>query len=171
MNRQRLGTSNSLLLLQSRFDPNELSIILNGVTQELYAFTSNRSAEFVLRLLDKALPQRMPVAQDYPVPESSDHPTQIFKSDLEILCHLERHSEEPYGIYWNDASAGSRLQAMAFYTRDGGLIFGIAGNFPDPESSLKALGSLVGAKFMRFGWEQRPPDTASEFIAQCSGSR
>src|ERR1051326_5575062 len=117
------------------------------MTQELYALSANRSAAFVKQFLDKVVPSRERTCEEYPVPESSDQPKIVFRSDLELLGYLERHPNEPYGIYWNDATAGSSAQAMVFFTRDGMIIFGLADKFQDPERSLTALGREVGANY------------------------
>jgi hypothetical protein len=57
---------------------------------------------------------------------------------------------------------------MVFYTRDNHIIFGLAEDTPEPTGRLRELAGFVGATRSTLGSEQRPPDTADEFIALCS---
>ncbi|HTI72788.1 MAG TPA: hypothetical protein VMF06_22635 [Candidatus Limnocylindria bacterium] len=139
------------------------------MTQEFYALGNTRNVGEIRNFLDHFLPHREPTRVDYPVPENSDLPKYLFKTESEILNYLETHSGEPYGLYWNDAG-GSRAQAMLFYTTDGKVIFGLANDEPEPGKTLKELADFVGATYSMFGSEQRPPETTREFIAACSPS-
>lgn len=140
------------------------------MTQEFYALGIDRSARAVRSFLDHFLPERTPTCNDYPVPEFSDIPRSILKTESEILEHMERHASEPYGLYWNGVGASSN-QAMVFYTTDCQVIFGLAEAAPESAVRLKELADFVGAKYSMLGSEQRPPDTAVEFIALCSTGR
>jgi hypothetical protein len=137
------------------------------MTHEFYALGNNRSAKTVRGFLDHFLPEREPCCSDYPVLESSDAPLCVLRAESEILGYMERHPNEPYGLYWNDGQASS-TQAMVFYTRDGHVIFGLAEDTAEPTRRLRELADFVGAEYSALGSEQRPPDTASEFIALCS---
>ena len=136
-----------------------------GRTQELYALGNGRSVAAVRAFLDHFLPDRKPCCEDYPVPECSDSPKIVLSSESEILEYLENHQSEKYGLYWDDT--GSSSQAMVFYTSDGHVVFGLAEVVPVPAGRLAELARFVGARYAMFGWEQRPPDTAAEFIALC----
>lgn len=137
------------------------------MTQEFYALGNDRSANAVRGFLDHFLPERESCCSDYPVPESSDAPNCVLSAESEILGYMESHPKEPYGLYWNDARKSS-TQAMVFYTRDGHVIFGLAEDTVEPTRKLKELADFVGAEYSTLGSEQRPPGTASEFIARCS---
>lgn len=137
------------------------------MTQEFYALGNDRSAKTVRGFLDHFLPNREPCCSNYSVPESSDAPHCVLVAESEILGYMERHPDEPYGLYWNDPRSPS-AQAMVFYTRDGNVIFGLAEDAAEPANRLKELADFVGAEYATLGSEQRPPDTASEFIALCS---
>jgi hypothetical protein len=139
------------------------------MTQELYALGSGRSAELVKSFLARFLPDRQSALVEYPVPELSDTPVHIFETEDEILAYLERHADEPYGLYWNDASATSR-QAMVFYLRDGGAVFGLAEFSTSPNDRLRELASFVEASHWMLGSEERPPDTSAEFIRHCEAA-
>jgi len=135
--------------------------------QELYALGANRSATFNRAFLDRFLPDRKPCSQDYPVPEAAAEPEAILETESEILVYLESHPKEPYGLYWNDAAPSTYDQAMLFYTSDGMVIFGLACGEHSVEEKLKKLRECVGAKWAMKGWEQRPPETSTEFIKLC----
>lgn len=137
------------------------------MTQEFYALSNDRRASAVRRYLAQFLPNRISGYSEYPVPENSDAPQHLLRTESEILEYLERHPNEPYGLYWRDAGTSPTL-AMAFYTCDGHVIFGLAADTPQPTTTLKALADSVGARYSMLGWEQRPPETAREFIALCS---
>lgn len=138
------------------------------MTQELYALGIDRTAQTVSAFLNHFLPNRESGCENYPVPESSDSPSLILRTEAEILEYLEQHPAEPYGLYWNDAGHSS-AQAMAFYARDGKVIFGLAEDSASPAERLRELAEFVGAEYSILGSEQRPPDTAQEFIALCRG--
>jgi hypothetical protein len=137
------------------------------MTQELYALGSNRSTRFAIAFLDHFAPNRKPCSDDYPVPESVDQPEVIFESEAEILAYLEAHPKEPYGLYWNDKASKEYEQAMLFYTSDGMVIFGLACEETTAEKRMQELRKFVGAEWAMMGWEQRPPETSTEFIALC----
>jgi len=137
------------------------------MTQEYYVLGANRSARLVCAFLDCFLPRRTAFIEEYPVPECADQPMFVLQTEQEILTYLEEHPSEPYGLYWNDADPASAGQAMAFYTRDGKLIFGLADQEEVVTAKLQELVSFVGSSYVLRGSEQRPPETASEFIALC----
>ncbi len=137
------------------------------MTQEFYALGNDRKASAVRAFLNHFLPNREPYCSDYPVPQYSGDPQLVPRSEAEILDYMEHHPFEPYALYWND-SGTSLTQAMIFYTRDGHVIFGLADDEPQHNLKLRELADFVGAEYSMLGWEQRPPDTSSEFIALCS---
>lgn len=136
------------------------------MSQEYYALGTGRGAVAALRFLDHFLPSRVPAQYDYPVPELVDAPRLVLQTEREILDYLERHTAEPYALYWND-SRKTGEQAMLFYTRDGNIIYGLADFAAVPSERLEELARFVGATFCLLGSEERPPDTTPEFIAIC----
>lgn len=138
------------------------------MSQEIYALGENRTAFFAERFLDRFLPNRAPYADDFPVPESSDNPEVVHESVGDLLIYLEKHPQEPYGIYWNSKDPDSYDQAMLFYTRDGKVIFGLACEESEAEARARELKEFVGATYLLMSWEQRPPELSSDFIALCA---
>lgn len=136
------------------------------VMLEFYALSTDRSASAVRRFLSRFLTRPEPCADEHWIPEHADVPRLVLNTEDQILDYLEHHANEPYGLYWNEA--GSHRQAMAFYTRDGHVILGLADDPPDPATRLREIANFVGATHCLLTSEQRPPDTAAEFIALCS---
>lgn len=133
------------------------------MTQEIYALSLTRSAALAESFLDKFLPIRAVFANEFPVPEFSDTPTQTFRLVDELLVFLEANQAEPYSIYWNSRNDGTIRQAMLFYTSDKHLIVGLA-VMPNMSKELfSLLLEFTGSKFGIFGSEQPPPETAREF--------
>lgn len=81
------------------------------------------------------------------------------------MAYLERNPSETYGVYWNAmGSTGIVQQGMLFYTADGHLILGLAVNEKVAGKLFTELVAFAGTAVGMFGCEQRPPETASEFI-------
>ena len=137
------------------------------MTKELYALSNNRSTGAIFAFLDHFLPDRIPFADEFPVPEYADNPVEEFTSDNDLIGYLVEHPSETYSVYWNDKDPASARQAMAFFTVDGNVILGL-GLEAAGEDELQTLANFVGAEFSRFGDEQPPPETSEDFIAQCT---
>ncbi|MFY1827066.1 hypothetical protein ACN47A_14185 [Myxococcus fulvus] len=84
-----------------------------------------------------------------------------------MLKYLEARADEPYGLYWSQADGLAPRQAMAFYTRDGKVILGLADLPERAPELLQELARFAGSCHALLGWEQRPPETAREFIEWC----
>lgn len=136
------------------------------MTEEIYFLVDDRSLTSVESFLNQFLPHRENAADPpFPYPELSPNPFTMFESEIELIRALANDPREIYGLYWRSNSSFRR--AMAFFTNDGKIIFGIADSFPDRESAMHEIAGLLGATCFRFGWEQRPPDSAGEFEKEC----
>ncbi|MBZ4396817.1 hypothetical protein [Myxococcus sp. AS-1-15] len=129
--------------------------------------SNDRSAGAVRSFLERFLPGRSILQDEFWVPENSDPPTVVLQSEDEILQYLEAHHGEPYGLYWGAADRRSPRQAMVFYTRDGKVILGVAELTERVSAVMQELSRFADSSHVLVGSEQRPPDTASEFIARC----
>src|SRR5512145_1299403 len=98
--------------------------------REIYALGSDRSVRFVRAFLDRFLPDRERVADEYEVPEHARQPSHLFLTDDDIMDYLEHHPWESYGLYWRDPDPDGRRLAMAFYTVDRKIILGLV-EYPD----------------------------------------
>lgn len=136
------------------------------MTNELYALGDDRSPEAVLRFLDHFLPEREVFTDEFPIPAFSDNPTRVFVTDRELIEYLGANMSVPYSVYWNDRTPGSFRQAMAFYTTDGKIIYGLA-VLNAGQDDLNELAEFVRAGYARMGDESPPPDVSTDFITQC----
>jgi len=59
------------------------------MTQECSVLGNDGSYRFARAFLDRYLPLRAAFSEDYPVPESADHPTVVLGTEHEILAYLE----------------------------------------------------------------------------------
>lgn len=134
------------------------------MTREISAFGKIRTAGYALAFLDQFLPNRQPVNEEYPVPESQDPPGFVFQTDLET------NASEPYALYWNDASPSQYDQAMLFYTRDGKIIMGLSCEESVLEEKYRQLREYSGSQWILYGWEQHPPDSSEAFLKLCRNS-
>jgi len=137
---------------------------------EVYVLCQERSADAAVRFLDKFLPVRRGVAEEYYYPENSDKPTFHTTDEAQLIAHLVQIPKSKYGIYWDQEAVSEPSLAMLFFTEDGGMIAGLA--VPE-EASKRYLGELAQDVRGRFGmvsFEERPPDTTEEFIYRCRSS-
>lgn len=59
---------------------------------------------------------------------------------------------------------------MLFFTRDGGMIAGLAARGVEPGMLLRELAERVGGEFGVAVFEEPPPDTSSAFRSLCRGA-
>jgi hypothetical protein len=137
------------------------------MTQEIYVLAPERTRHWGGRFLSTFLPRRIPFAVDYPVPEYADSPTETFAKPDDLMGYLDTHPEEVYGIYWDSLdNDGPVRQAMLFYTSDRQMVFGLAVMQGDSERLFEELLHFSGTGIGFLGTEERPPDTAQEFVAR-----
>jgi hypothetical protein len=136
-------------------------------TQTIYALASERSAAHVRRFLDRFLPVRRGMDEDYPVPAYAAEPAHVYATDLEVLDYLAEHLTVPYELHWYDAMAGAGRRAMAVFTADGGLILGLEEDLIDASDRRRDLAAVAGTRHTLLGCEESPPDTTGAFIGRC----
>ena len=138
--------------------------------REIYVLCKERSEKLAIDFLNKLLPEREAVAENYPYPEYSDDPKYIYDDSEELIKVLERNENESYSLYWNDSSDGEVKSAMIFFTEDGGMIAGITIPYDDGDAWLSKLSDIVGGKYGYVSFDSPPPETRVEFIACCEKS-
>lgn len=131
---------------------------------------SERNEELAARFLDRFLPDREDVADEYPFPELSDSPERTFSDAASLIRHLESKRDHGYALYWDRKNSGDPQQAMLVFTEDGGMIAGVASTNPEPQRLLRDVADVVDGKFGLVVLEERPPDTLEEFVAMCKGA-
>ncbi|WP_223746771.1 hypothetical protein ACJ2CR_11425 [Myxococcus faecalis] len=129
--------------------------------------SDDRRAEAVRAFLERFLPGRSIRRDEFWIPEFASPPREILRTEDGILEYLEAHADEPYGLYWGQEDGLAPRQAMAFFTRDGKVILGLADLPERAPVLLQELARFAGSSHALTGWEQRPPDTAREFIEWC----
>jgi hypothetical protein len=141
---------------------------------EFYFLSTDRTAEGVERFLAAYLPRNHGVHDEYLLPEFADESAArlTFADAKSIAGYLELHPDESYGLYWGSSDASQPYtMAMAFYTIDGNIIFGLAAWTDDPCRVLESLAAGFGAAHGYYTCESRPPDTTAEFLEICRRSR
>ena len=136
------------------------------MNQEIYFLGHSRSREAVESFICEYL-ERPYLLMDPPfhIPELSDNPRVVFECERELLDFLAVTVDECYGLYWGDKTSSN--QAMAFFTLDGCIIFGVAGFFENAVIAMENIALRWKFQFYRLGWEQQPPDSAEEFRLSC----
>lgn len=134
---------------------------------EVYAACKVRSLAEATNFLDAFLPMRREVAEEYPLPEMSDTPRHVFGDATSLIRRLEEERTEEYAIYWDKEGSGGPSQAMLFFTRDGGMIAGLASSDPNSAGLLSELASAAGATYGLVMLEERPPGTLDAFRDLC----
>lgn len=131
---------------------------------DIYVLGRERSPEVIARFLDRFLPSRCEVADDYEVPQFSETPQKVFKTADELIHHCCRHSKEGHRIYWRSNVRDEF--AEVHFLEDGGLIFGVS----TPAQSHSRV-DAVSSELERFfetdeifvTYEDLPPDNVEAF--------
>ena len=137
---------------------------------EIYVLCGSRSAKLANHFLNCCLPDRQPVANEYPFPEFADNPLAIYQSADELLIRLEQEPGEGYSIYWDSKDDKSSRQVMLFFTEDGSMIAGFGGACETASESLRAIALLVNGQFGYVTSGSCPPESRDAFIQLCRDS-
>jgi len=141
-------------------------------TLELYVACSERTQLMALRFLDHFLPERVPVAEDYPYPELVDRPDAVYTSVDPLFERLEAAPDQGYAVYFSRPESGEPHQGILVFTADGGLIAGLAATLTQAghRALLEEMASVVGGTDGYADGEGRPPDTLPTFHARCQSA-
>lgn len=134
---------------------------------EVYAACATRSAAQAQRFLETFVPVRALISSELQLPEFSDNPSEIFADVDSLVLRLEQKTDEEHALYWTRNEPGDPYQAMLFFTKDGGMIAGIASTHPDPADLLQQLATAVDARYGVVVLEERPPATLRAFYRLC----
>lgn len=137
---------------------------------EIYVLSSERSAKSVHRFLEHFLPARIECADEYVIPQYSDCPELIFKSDTELILYCEKFKEIEHTIYWHSANDTKPEHAMVSYLRDGNIVYNLATDAGDKNyvrHLLKALEKFLSSDLAYVGHEEPPNiENKADFIKQ-----
>ena len=104
---------------------------------DCYVLTHHRTQAFILSFLNHFLPNRIPYASAYEVPQHADPPDIVFQSDTALITYLEAHPQERHAIYWENKDASAIKAGMCLFTSDGQVIMGLTCETHDPDITLE----------------------------------
>lgn len=134
---------------------------------DIYVLATERSAAKALAFLERFLPDRVAVADDYPVPEYADQPEHVLNVATDLFEWCEAHTNQPYAIYWRNARNNVEPHsAHVFFLADGGMVFGLSTRRDgegDLDALLRQLQSFAGSDIGYWALEQPPALTTQEF--------
>ncbi len=133
-----------------------------GECADIYVLSGDRSKATVIRFLDRFLPERKEMADEYGVPQYSDPPVNSFDTVEGLLDYLEHHTGESHAIYWASQVPGDPLYAMLFATLDGHAVYGLSAEGNEQEF-LAELTAFLNSTKGYIDFENPPPDNAPEF--------
>lgn len=137
---------------------------------DIYVISADRTAESARRFLDELLPERQESADEYEIPQYSTNGDAVLGSDTEVVEYCCAHSEVDYRIYWRSLKNFKPGHAMAFYLRDGSVIYGLSTDAGEPElakSLLRKLKTSLNSEHGYIAWESSPDmGSYEEFLTE-----
>ncbi len=137
---------------------------------EAYILCGERSAAMATKVVQVLMPHNATASADFPLPQFVDDPEETFDSVVDLIARLEQDGKIPYSLYWNNNDDEEPFSCMLHFTRDCGLIAGIAVRDENAEEWMKRLASVTGGKYGYITAEEPPPDTIKSFIDLCRSS-
>lgn len=125
---------------------------------EIYVLCENRTQKLAKKFLNKFAEERENTAEDFPFPEYASKPKIIYNNENQILHTLECKQNEPYSLYWNTNKNNNIKNVMLFYTKDGGMIAGIAVDVENSQDWLNTLAEEVNGNYGFISLESAPPE-------------
>lgn len=137
---------------------------------DCYVLVASRSKKLVIDFLDRFLPDRRPLADEFEVPQYATTPEAVFESVDDLLAMLEARPTEGHALYW--ANTGSRPPegALVAHTTDGKIVFGLSVNEDDEDVAAEYLArmrSFFGGDPPAYvAWEDPPQTSSPEFLVR-----
>ena len=139
-------------------------------TVEVYVLCESRSKVTAMAFLDAFLPDRKSSSEEFPFPEFSDSPQNVYFSAGEVMSRLEHEPSQSYSLHWGSTGSRKVSQAMIFFTRDGAMIAGLVVSNLEADETLVKIARIVEGQFGFLTTENPPPETCTEFIDLCRES-
>jgi hypothetical protein len=133
---------------------------------DIYVLSKSRSTGAVLAFLETFATSRVEAAEEYEIPQYSDSPTHVFGNADSLIEHCCVNTNEPHAIYWH-VSSSQAAHAMVFFLSDGHVIFGLSVDSENEAAISQLQHELIEharTSDSLIAWEQRPPDSAIEFM-------
>ena len=132
---------------------------------DIYVIIDSRSKELVHSFLTRYLTTWVESADEYEIPQYSDNPDIIFKTDSELMNYCEQNKKISYSIYWRSKSDSLIKYGMIFYTSDEKMILGLSVLSGSKEKEfLKDLKDYLLSDLGYIAFEEPPPDNYVDFL-------
>lgn len=138
-----------------------------------YFLVDTRDSKFVIRFLDKYIPQRAPVS-DYYLIETENGEEEIDSKDMDyVLSFYETHINSVNNLYIENLDKSSLIAfAILTYTDDTKMILGVSvlGTFNDVDDMrenvkiFRDIKSFANSAVACMTLEEPPPNNSLEFI-------
>lgn len=138
-----------------------------------YFLVNRRDPEFVIRFLDKYLPQRAPTSENYLITTPDGEAEIDAKDIMAVLSFCEQHVTAVHTIYLRNIDENSLItHAILTYTDDAKMVLGVSamGTFNDPyhmRDNLRIFNDIktfLNAGIACMTLEEPPPDNSIKFI-------
>jgi hypothetical protein len=134
---------------------------------DIYVLANSRSAALVERFLDRFLPDRVPTATEYEVPQYTERPLIVFSEATELIRLCESRPEFGHAVYWEHAEVmGEPRAAHVHFLSDGGLVLGLSTarrERPAQDRLLSELREFAGSGVGYITYEEPPASSSAEF--------
>ena len=137
---------------------------------EVYVVSGTRSKATYVAFLDTFLPHRRALAEEFPFPEFTDPPQNVYLDPEELMERLELEPNQSYSLYWQCDESSQGLQAMLIFTCDQAMIAGLVVPTGTEGRILLEIANVVKGQFGLVTTENFPPETSAEFIDLCRTS-
>lgn len=136
---------------------------------DCYVLSENRSEKFIQLFLDKFIPNRKELSNEYEIPQYSDNPIITFNNATCLIDYLTAYKNVKHIIYWKNNEKSKLKGAMCFFTEDNQVIFGIYCNTAFPDKSIESdylnkLKEFCNSNIGYFTYEEPAPDNVSDFL-------
>ncbi|MGC3970164.1 MAG: hypothetical protein QM775_23400 [Pirellulales bacterium] len=123
----------------------------------------SRTETAISAFLAHFAPEHEESADEYLIPRRTDAPQRIFHTASEMIAYCCSHLSEPQSVYWQRIGDGDPAHAMAFFTSDARLIFGLSVSEDAAEHYFAELRRHAHSDIGYITFESPPPETAAEF--------
>jgi hypothetical protein len=137
------------------------------VLADVYVLAITRSAALVHKFLDRFLPDRVPAASEYEIPQFADRPEVVFTDAGDCLKLCEARPNVEHALYWTNRNLfGEPQSAHVFFLPDGGMILGLSTHREEEDQQdqlLCKLQEFAESDLGYIAYELPPVRTVTEF--------